>query len=68
MKNREENVFSIFSKSPGVKEKQQDPSYDVDKHVFEDAIRKNLEIRSRLQKERSKNNSSVLRSYRITKK
>jgi len=65
-RNQDDKVVSIFDrnktsqKSAQTEQQSSEPDYD-----FETTMRRNLENKSKLQKERSKSNRGVIRSYRL---
>lgn len=60
--SQKENVVSIFSR-PKKDEEQTDES--TDGLTFEEIMRRNIENKERMKKERAKANQSVIRSYRL---
>ena len=62
----EENIISFKSKlkEKGIALLQEEENLDT---LFEDTIKKNMEVRERLKKDRKRANKSVIRSYRLKK-
>lgn len=60
---KDENIVSIFSRSK--KEEQASSDNSTAGLSFEEIMRRNMENKERLKKDRAKANQSVIRSYRL---